>query len=193
MRSRIGDWIVGHSRLTFVTAMALVVVAGLLAAAIALNASRAQGLVEEAFVVRAAAQDLLDIAQDAETGQRGYLLTQERSYLEPFNSAESKVGSTIAQLKNLVLDSPHIYQRVERIDQLIRAKLDELQRTIALVDEGRPDAAIDIVRADTGKALMDDIRTEVGSLVDEQYSLLLVRQEAAETLPNGCWCWWGSA
>jgi signal transduction histidine kinase/ActR/RegA family two-component response regulator len=71
---------------------------------------------------------------------------------------------------------------VERIDQLIRAKLDELQRTIALVDEGRPDAAIDIVRADTGKALMDDIRTEVGSLVDEQYSLLLVRQEAAETL-----------
>ena len=182
MRSTIGDWIVGHSRLTFVTAMGLVVVAGLLAAAIALNASRAQGLVDEAFVVRAAARDLLEIAQDAETGQRGFLLTQERSYLEPFNSAEARVGSTIAQLKALVLNSPHIYQRVEQIDQLMHAKLEELQQTIALVETGRPDAAIDIVRADTGKALMDNIRSEVGSLVDEQYSLLLVRQDAAETL-----------
>jgi signal transduction histidine kinase/CheY-like chemotaxis protein len=182
MRSTIGDWIVGHSRLTFVTAMGLVVVAGLLAAAIALNASRAQGLVEEAFVVRAAARDLLEIAQDAETGQRGFLLTQERSYLEPFNNAEARVGSTIARLKALVLDSPHIYQRVEQVDQLMHAKLEELQRTIALVEEGRPDAAIDIVRSDTGKALMDNIRSEVGRLVDEQYSLLLVRQDAAETL-----------
>jgi len=182
MRSTIGDWIVGHSRLTFVTAMGLVVVAGLLAAAIALNASRAQGLVEEAFVVRAAARDLLEIAQDAETGQRGFLLTQERSYLEPFNNAEARVGSTIARLKALVLNSPHIYQRVEQVDQLMHAKLEELQRTIALVEEGRPDAAIDIVRSDTGKALMDNIRSEVGRLVDEQYSLLLVRQDAAETL-----------
>ncbi len=143
--------------------MGLVVVAGLLAAAIALNASRAQGLVDEAFVVRAAARDLLEIAQDAETGQRGFLLTQERSYLEPFNSAEARVGSTIAQLKALVLNSPHIYQRVEQIDQLMHAKLEELQQTIALVEEGRPDAATRHreIRYN-GKALMDNIRSRSG-------------------------------
>jgi len=182
MRSEIGNWIVGHSRLTFVAAMGLVLVAGLLAAAMALNASNVQRQVEEAFVVRAAARDLLDIAQDAETGQRGFLLTHERSYLEPFEKARVEADATIARLEELVTDHPAMHQRVDRADQLLTAKFAELHRTIELADAGNLDAAIEIVRSDQGKHLMDDLRAEVGSLTDEQYSLLLLRQDEAETL-----------
>ncbi len=182
MRSAIGDWIVGHSRLTFATAIGLILIAGLLAGAIALNASNAQRQVEEAFTVRAAARDLLDIAQDAETGQRGFLLTHERSYLEPFEKAQEEAAATLRRLQELVHDYPGMHLRVDRADQLLAAKLEELRRTIALADAGNMDEAVAIVRSDEGKQLMDDIRAEIGSLVDEQYSLLLARQDEAETL-----------
>src|SRR5512134_3389499 len=146
MRSTIGDWIVGHSRLTFAAAIGLILIAGLLAGAIALNASNAQLQVEEAFTVRAAARDLLDIAQDAETGQRGFLLTHERSYLQPFEQAQDAAVATIARLRALVADYPAMHQRVDRADQMLTAKLEELRQTIALADAGNMNEAIAIVR-----------------------------------------------
>ena len=95
---------------------------------------------------------------DAETGQRGFLLTGDEAYLEPFASGSRAVRDSLDALGGLPAGDAEQRARVEALAPLITAKLDELQRTIDLRRAGDTAGALAMVRTDRGKGTMDRIR-----------------------------------
>lgn len=107
---------------------------------------------------RAAILDLLTTIQDAETGQRGYLLTRREEYLAPYSDAAETLADKRARLVAAIQDKPAYAAKLPGLQAALIAKLNEIGRTIDLVNAGRTDEAIDIVRADSGLIYMREIR-----------------------------------
>ncbi len=80
-----------------------------------------------------AIDDLMSTVTDAETGQRGYLLTQRETYLEPYQFALQQVDENLAALKTLLAENAGQLQRLAELEPLIAAKLEELHRAIDLM------------------------------------------------------------
>src|ERR1700730_14103620 len=76
--------------------------------------------------VRAELADLLSELKDAETGQRGYIITGEDSYLAPYQSALLAIKSTLDDVRRLTSDNPNQQRRLASVAPLIDAKLAEL-------------------------------------------------------------------
>jgi methyl-accepting chemotaxis protein len=124
---------------------------------------------------------LLSRFQDAETGQRGYLLTSDKAYLEPYRSALEAIPNHLSTLRTLTLDNPNQTQRIdEKLKPHIAEKLAELKETIDLHDAGTPDKALIVVKSDRGKKAMDAIRSVVAEMQGEEHRLLDVRDKAAK-------------
>jgi hypothetical protein len=130
---------------------------------------------------------LLSALKDAETGQRGYLLTGEEKYLEPYQAALGREQTNLADLRQLTQDNPRQQQRVTGIEALIQEKLAELKQTIEIRRaQGLPPALV-IVETDKGKIVMDQIRQQIAEAEDEEARLLqqraaVKRAEVGETL-----------
>jgi methyl-accepting chemotaxis protein len=118
---------------------------------------------------------------NAETGQRGYLLTngQER-YLEPYNTATITIEGKVEELRKLTADNPQQQRRLDRLQPLVAAKLAELQETIDLHKKSGAQAALDVVMTDRGKKVMDDIRMVIHEMQTEENDLLKQRAEESK-------------
>jgi PAS domain S-box-containing protein len=116
---------------------------------------------------------------DAETGQRGYLLTGEESYLEPYRAAIKNIDRTIGDLKRLTSDNPNQQKRIQILEPLVETKLAELQRTIDLRKSEGLAAANRAVLEGSGKRWMDEIRAVVAEMVNEEEDLLKLRTQEA--------------
>jgi PAS domain S-box-containing protein len=106
-------------------------------------------------------EDFLSLLKDAETGQRGYLLTGDASYLKPYSDALSQVQMELDALKGLALSGALPKDRVEHVAALARQKLAELAQTVQLRRDQGAEAALAVVRNNSGKEEMDEIRAEV--------------------------------
>ncbi|MBL6456248.1 CHASE3 domain-containing protein [Belnapia sp. T6] len=112
--------------------------------------------VDRAVAILEQAQEVVADMLDAETGQRGYLLTGEERYLEPYEASVQRIWKHFAQLDRLV-QRPDQRRRLDALRPLIEAKLDELDRTIVL-HQRSSGAALALVRTDEGLRLMEGIR-----------------------------------
>ena len=101
---------------------------------------------------------LLSSLKDAETGQRGFLLTGEDRYLEPYRQALVDIPAELNALTAAKRISPDQARRTDRLKPLIRNKLDELQQTLELRQRGGLAPALAVVRSERGQAIMDQIR-----------------------------------
>jgi CHASE3 domain sensor protein len=106
------------------------------------------------LAVRNQISQILSLVQSAETGQRGYLLTNSQAYLIPYDRGTAAVGAAIDEPGRLVIDNPKQEQSVGRLRELFKAKLDELVATIEDQKSGRTDRAIATVKSDDGLRLM---------------------------------------
>ncbi|HWF48068.1 MAG TPA: CHASE3 domain-containing protein, partial [Bryobacteraceae bacterium] len=141
-------------------------------------------LVEHSHQVKETIADLLSLMKDAETGQRGFLLTGEERYLEPYNSSIGEIGRKIQSLRDLTANDPAQQQRIDKIQPLIAGKLAELAKTISLRRlKGQP-AAIEEVLTDRGKNLMDEARSLAGEMDGEANELLKQRDQSARSTAN---------
>ncbi|HEY0801442.1 MAG TPA: CHASE3 domain-containing protein [Steroidobacteraceae bacterium] len=123
---------------------------------------------------------LLSNLQDAETGQRGYVITGVDSYLAPYNAGIAQVEENRRHLAQLVSDNPRQQARADALAPLIADKLTELQQTIDL-RKGRDFAAAQsIVMTDRGKKVMDAIRSILREMNSEEDNLLKTRADAAQ-------------
>jgi signal transduction histidine kinase len=96
---------------------------------------------------------------DSETSQRGYQLTGDESYLEPFRAASPRVERSIARLRELIRDSSADQQgRFEELAAAVNLKMDELNRTIELRQTKGEAAAMAVMRTGVGQRAMDTIR-----------------------------------
>ncbi len=119
-------------------------------------------------------QDLLVTMVDAETGQRGYLLTHKDSYLLPYQRAVDRLPKMMKGLDDLPLSDPALEQRARRAHELIDLKFIELAETIQLHREGHADAAMAIVLSDVGQSHMAHARDEVEAVL---YGIRATRDE----------------
>lgn len=124
-------------------------------------------------------EEVLSQLKDAETGQRGYLITADANYLAPYSSARLDVNREIQILKNLTADNPKHQQQLNRLEPLVTQKLAELKTTIDLRREQGFEAALQVVKTNQGKQLMDDIRQIVAQMEKQEHSLLVQHSAAA--------------
>ena len=103
-------------------------------------------------------ETLVDRMRDAETGQRGFLLTGRPEYLEPYNTAVEGVAAEIRELTALAAESPEQRNRFLQLQALVGDKLAELRNTIELRRSRGLPAALPVVQNDQGKQTMDRIR-----------------------------------
>jgi transcriptional regulator with PAS, ATPase and Fis domain/CHASE3 domain sensor protein len=108
--------------------------------------------------------DLRSSLQDAETGQRGYLLTGDERYLEPYRLSITRIGEDLAALRRHAMATPASEAPLPDIERLAAAKLAELEQTIEVRGAGGLDAALVIVETHHGKQVMDDLRAALGRL-----------------------------
>jgi CHASE3 domain sensor protein len=115
---------------------------------------------------------------EAESGQRGYLLTGQPSFLAPYTAATKDVRSRLANLRRLLSDNSAQLRRLLMIESLSRTKLAELDSTIRLERTGKRELAVSIVKTSHSDSLMTAIRTGLQGMTDEEGSLLRARQQA---------------
>ena len=124
--------------------------------------------------VRSGSADLLSVLQDAETGQRGYLLAAEDSFLQPYEAALARLPERIAYLDKNVKGLPAFESRVPELEKLIGDKTAELKRTVDLTTAGKVTEALAIVRNSSGRLMMDQIRVILRSFLEQADSTLSV-------------------
>lgn len=103
--------------------------------------------------------DLLSTVTDAETGERGYLLTGKEEYLKPYRDALSHLEADIARLQKLASHQPHIQSKVAELIPLAREKMAELRLSIIVRGQRGAGAAIGLVNTDKGQKVMSRLRT----------------------------------
>jgi PAS domain S-box-containing protein len=108
--------------------------------------------------IQQATEDLLSSLKDAETGQRGYLLTGREDYLEPYRSALAAIPVVLGNLREVAAPRPEQAEQVKGLEPVVAAKLRELDLTIGLRRSQGLAAANAVVDTGRGKTLMDDIR-----------------------------------
>lgn len=118
--------------------------------------------------VRSDAYRLLTLMQDAESGQRGYLLTGNPAYLRPYLIGSSEAPAAAERLQVLVASSEVQTASMSKMRQLIAQKLAELARTVALRKNGEAEAALKIVNDDSGNTYMEQFRAEIQRVENEE-------------------------
>ncbi|HEX4326985.1 MAG TPA: response regulator, partial [Burkholderiales bacterium] len=113
-------------------------------------------------------------------GQRGYLLTGEERYLEPYNAARANLTEAFSKLGSLTADNPNQIARIQMLVEAANLKLDELAQTINMRRAGNNAGALDLVRSDRGKEYMERLRATIAQAENEERGLLQRRQREAQ-------------
>ncbi len=130
-------------------------------------------------------ESLLSSFKDAETGQRGFVLTGEQRYLEPYQVGSQAVEQSLKNLRGLTLDNSNQQRRVDLLEPLVESKFAELKETIALRETKGLEAALRIVLTDKGKVAMDNIRKLVSEMENEENQLLQQRSRDEKARARG--------
>ena len=158
-------------RLGFVASAAVVFAVGGIAVWSSIRSQTAARERRALFERRAVLERHLSAMQDAETGQRGFLLTGDSTFLIPYISVVTTYVNGLSGIR----EAEEFSGRGVRLDSLgllTQKKLDEMAFTVGLVAQGRRAAALDHVRSGIGQEYMNDIRRLGGSLVAEENVLL---------------------
>ena len=119
---------------------------------------------------------LLSEIKDAETGQRGYLLTGNSIYLAPYHTGIANIKVLYTELLRKTADNPKQQKRLKDLDKIIISKLAELKLTIDLMQAGKSQESLNLVKQNLGKRDMDDIRSTLKDFIHEEKLLLETRK-----------------
>ena len=117
---------------------------------------------------------------DIEAGQRGFLISGEERYLEPYLNARPAIATRLKALARLTADDSEESARIASLEPLIAKKIDELDAAIAVRRENGLPAAALLVQNDQGRALTDRIRTIVGDIQGREEVALAARSSESE-------------
>lgn len=145
--------------------------------------NREQWITHTYEVLRLSNLLLVDV-NNAETGQRGYLLTSNPSYLTPYYQGTEKAINGLETLMQKTADNPNQQERLLSLSVLIDKKFEELQLTINLVEQNKKEDALQIVNSDLGKNLMVEIRSLLSAFDKEELNLLAKRKSLYATDKN---------
>lgn len=133
------------------------------------------------YVVLEELEVLISSAKDLETGQRGFLITGEESYLEPYYAAINQIDKQMESVVRLTADNDSQQTHLKQLELLLQNKVAELEETIELRRNDGFEAAQSVVLSDKGKKTMDAARNIIKLMIDEELTLLKIRKTAAES------------
>jgi CHASE3 domain sensor protein len=128
--------------------------------------------VEHSMDALAAMDTVLGLLQDAETAQRGFVITGDDAYLAPYSKARIDLEPSLDALDGLVGRNTAQHAAVLRARAIARQKLDELEKTIAIRRRDGLAPAVAAVKRDDGKMLMDELRKELAGLKTRERQIL---------------------
>ncbi len=134
--------------------------------------------VAQTLQVLEALERLDSTVADAETGERGYLLTGDDEYLDPYKAALANHRDGIELLAELTADNPSQQARIPRLRKLISDKLDDLAEKIAMRRDGHADTALQLVQTNEGRRLMKQIQSLIHQMEEDERELLSDRKWA---------------
>lgn len=138
----------------------------------------------------ARAQELLSLTIDMETAQRGYLITGDPVFLEPYHLALDVWSPKIQTLATQVSDNPPQVERLSRIDSMHNTWLKEsgekeiMQRNLVNKGEAEMQSVVDLTQQQTGKQLIDQIRQEIAQFIEIEEQLIRIRGAKSERSTN---------
>ncbi|HSB21530.1 MAG TPA: CHASE3 domain-containing protein [Burkholderiaceae bacterium] len=138
---------------------------------------------DEILLQRAEVRRLQLLLQAAEAGQRGYLLTGQREYREPYERAQAQLEAQIARIKAMFADDPGTRGPLGEIEDLARRKMSELRTTVDLFDTGSVVGALEVVKTGIGRDHMRALDRHIDDMVaQEDIKLAYARRDLVNTL-----------
>lgn len=142
----------------------------------------AEKSVEHTITVQSEIGNLLSIMNDAETAQRGFLITGDETYLTPYENAKKTLPAIEKRLAELTLDNQNQQNRLKAFNTIAAERMAIMARTILIRREGRMEDAFNIVRERSGKVLMDRLRAIIATMRSEEKMLFIARADRATSL-----------
>ena len=139
------------------------------------QSTNAAAAVEHSEQVRVQLERALTTIVNAETGQRGYLITQDTTYLAPYASARTDLDHEIASIRALTGDSPLQQRRVDSLALIADAKLVIMNETVVLTQSGNRDSALKIIITGRGAELTRRARNTIDEMEATQAEQLTER------------------
>jgi signal transduction histidine kinase len=162
-----------------VVGFVLLILAGLAAAAAALASADADAWAAHSAEVRRVEARLSRLIQAAETGQRGYLLTGDPTYLDPFTAARRDLPAAQAELRALTGDNATQQVRLGQLRPIIDDKIAELERSTERMQKGDEAGALAIVRTNAGRDLMRRVQAAIAEFDRAEVELQAMRADRA--------------
>ena len=138
------------------------------------NLLESQRLVNHTNQVYVKLEDVISVLKDAETGQRGFLLTGKREFLEPYNGSLSRVNRTIDELMSMASDNESQQKDLFALRKIVQGRMSKLQE---LIDDKAAGRSFDSQDLEEGKTYMDQARQLVAQMQNRERSLLIKRTE----------------
>ncbi len=173
----------GSKRFFLVPILLIVAIAGLTAYTAfshLVDLRRGQQDLARTHEVLETAQGLFSSLQDAETGQRGFLIAGEDAYLDPWRSANLRIPGQISRLRQLVADNSAQIERVGQLQAAASLRMATLEQNLERARRGDREGVQRSIATGTGKAQMDRVRLLVAEIISEERRLLTLRQATAE-------------
>ncbi|MCX2452889.1 response regulator [Pedobacter sp. PLR] len=114
-------------------------------------------------------EEIISTLKDAETGQRGYLLTGENVFLDPYDGAKQRAIVLLQNIGHLTRDNPLQQKQVAKLDEIITGRLDVLEKTISIKQRG---GNVSVAELMNGKTYMDSARAVISNMEKEENRLL---------------------
>ena len=126
-------------------------------------------------------EGVLSLLKDAETGQRGFILTGKKIYLEPYNRSVSEVNESISELRRLTADSEEHQRHIDELEKLVARKFEELNRTIGLRSSEGFSSSVKVIETNMGKQIMDSIRKTISDMKETEQASIEQQLKATST------------
>lgn len=137
--------------------------------------SQANLSITDSLEIQAVTSQILALVSDAETAQRGFLLTARREYLEPYIAALPKIDPKLKSLRDLTAEDAMQQERLSRLSKLIGEKFAELEATLAVHKGKGSRAAQELIDTDVGRRTMNEIRQVIGQMQEAERAELIAR------------------
>jgi PAS domain S-box-containing protein len=175
--SRFGPFLPAETKIGFLVAIAAIVAVAILSYRAQLGSVASGGRVTHTTEAILRLRNVLASIQDAEIGQRGFLLVGDDRYVAPYTNASAALVGEIAAVRALVSGNLEQERRLRTLEKLCADEMAELATTIALRRQGDESGALAIVRTGAGLELMERIRAVIAEMRDDEGRQLAAGQD----------------
>src|ERR1035437_4701536 len=136
-------------------------------------------LVNQTYTIITKLESVFSMLKDAESGQRGYIITNDSNYMGPYNKQRIEVQTKINELKELTIGNPEYQKKLSTLDSLQKVKYENMEETLTLQQEAGQVAAIKSIMTGEENKIMIKIRNLIDKMKEDENRILEQRTREA--------------